>query len=156
ACTAPRRDAGSVCLARSREWCVSPPRLRRTLRESNLRRTESCRGPKPKSLRRGNRSEMRKSLTKSVLMSAALLLASCMIVLAQSTTPSCDACQDRRDIRQDTKDVRSDRGDIHADSEDLRSDVRDYREERREGASQEELMADRREMRSDKIGRAHV
>ena len=58
---------------------------------------------------------MRKSLTKSVLISAALLLGSCLTALAQSATPPCDACQDRRDIRHDTRDIRSDRRDKQPD-----------------------------------------
>jgi hypothetical protein len=110
---------------------------------------KSRRGPKPKSLRRGNRNEMRKSLTKSVLMSAALLLGSCLTALAQSATPPCDACQDRRDIRHDTRDIRSDRRDVRGDVRERREDARDLREDRREGASRQELREDRREVTRD-------
>lgn len=100
---------------------------------------------------KGEPSKMRKSLTKTVLMSAALLLTSSLTAWAQTTTPPtpCDTCQDRKDIRHDTKDARKDRRDIRKDSKDRRSDVRDYRDDKRDGASQAELRSDRRDIRKD-------
>ena len=75
---------------------------------------------------------MRESLTKSVLTSAALLLASCVAAWAQSAAPPthCDTCQDRRDIRADTRDIHRDRRDLRADRRDRRADVRDLHRDR--------------------------
>jgi hypothetical protein len=73
---------------------------------------------------------MREPLTKTFLLSAALLLASCVAAFAQAPKP-CDTCQDRRDIRSDTRDIHRDRRDLRSDRHDRRADFRDLRHDRR-------------------------